>query len=122
MTKRYCTDNCDHGCGCNCVSCNSGGNASGGGALDSLSKGQLLKKIQELGFAKVEACLYLDAYPENARAIEFYKSICRELDYATELYERKYGPLTIGGATHTSADSWSWTRGPWPWQYEWEGN
>ena len=115
MMKRYCTDNCG------CVSCNSSGNSQSG-AMDSLSQKQLLKKIQELDFSKVEAGLYLNAYPGNSRALEFYKNVCRELDAATELYEKKYGPLTAGGTVYTSDESWSWVCGPWPWQYEWEGN
>ena len=89
------------------ASCNSSGNGgNNGNALDC---------------AKVETGLYLDAYPDNRAALKYYREVCEHLDALTKSYEMTYGPLTTGGAAHTSTDTWSWTKGPLPWQYEmWE--
>ena len=102
--------------GCDCAN---GGNGTNGGA--SLTRLQLLRKIQELAFAKVETGLYLNAYPDNRAALKYHREVCEHLEALTKSYEMTYGPLTAGGAAHTSTDNWSWTEGPWPWQYEmWE--
>lgn len=103
------------------ASCNSSGNGGNNGNGNSLTRLQLLGKIQELDFAKVETGLYLDAYPDNKAALKYYREVCEHLDALTKSYEMTYGPLTTGGAAHTSTDTWSWTKGPLPWQYEmWE--
>lgn len=75
-----------------------------------------MQKLRMLDFAIQEAALYLDAYPENSAALEYYTSM-RELreDVLSE-YESKYGPITIFGNTNTNA--WQWTDAPWPWEAE----
>ena len=103
------------------ASCNSSGNGGNNGNGNSLTRLQLLGKIQELDFAKVETGLYLDAYPDNRAALKYYREVCEHLDALTKSYEMTYGPVTMGDAAHTSTDTWSWTKGPLPWQYEmWE--
>lgn len=78
----------------------------------------LLRKIQELAFAKVEAELYLDAHPECASALDYYKNLIREYNNLTAQYENMYGPIR---AENVSADSWSWVGMPWPWQLDGNG-
>lgn len=107
MKYSDCSDN-------GCVSCGSSANTD----LNSLSKSQLLEKVRELDFAKVEAGLYLDAYPKSASALKFYREICERLAAVTALYEAKFGPLSTLGAAASSEARWSWVEGPWPWEYE----
>ena len=77
------------------------------------SEENLLKTIQALSFAKVETELYLDVYPDNREALEYYKEILGELDEAMTEYQNKYGPLFAEGVT---GDSWTWVKTKWPWQ------
>ncbi len=75
----------------------------------------LLRKIQALSFAKVEAELYLDIHPDSKQALDYYKKILGELDeYMTE-YQNKYGPLFAEGVV---GDRWTWVEGAWPWHLE----
>ena len=78
----------------------------------------LLRKIQELAFAKVETELYLDSHPECAPALDYYKNLIREYNNLTAQYENTYGPIRAENAT---ADRWSWVNMPWPWQLDGNG-
>ena len=86
-----------------------------GGRDYNTNSGELLKKIQELCFAKTETGLYLNAYPECVAALEYYKLVCEELEKLVVEYENTQGPLTMGGV---NAEEWTWTKGIWPWQLE----
>ena len=55
-------------------------------AVDRMS---LLRKIQELSFAKTETELYLDAHPDAAAALEYYLGLIKQLRGVTEEYEAK---------------------------------
>ena len=79
----------------------------------------LLKKIQSLSFAKTESELYLDVYPDNREALEYYKKILPELDAAMVEYQSKYAPLFAESVT---GDSWTWVKEKWPWQIETENS
>ncbi len=83
----------------------------------AMDKAEMMKRIQALAFAKVETELYLDAHPDAAPAIMYYKEVVKKLLLETEKYEAKYGPITAMG---NGSDSWDWVKGPWPWQYEGE--
>ena len=82
-----------------------------------MNKENLMRKIQALSFAKTETELYLDCYPNNPMALEYYKKVVRELDNYVVEYENKYGPLTAGGSM---GNTWSWIKGPWPWDRDFE--
>ena len=73
----------------------------------------LMKKLQELAFAKVECELYLDAYPECATALEYYRGVISEYSKLAELYENTVGPIR---QENVAADKWTWVDTPWPWQ------
>ncbi len=73
----------------------------------------LMKKIQTLSFAKVEAELYLDTHPDNKEALEYYRGILSELDDAMTKYQNEVAPIFAEGVV---GDSWTWVRGKWPWQ------
>ena len=85
--------------------------------MDKMTREALMRKIQELSFAKVEAELYLDCYPESREAMNFYKKNLAELDLAMEEYQNKYGPIVASGVV---GDKWSWVDNPWPWQLDME--
>ena len=82
-----------------------------------MSKEALMRKIQALSFAKTEAELYLDCYPDNTAALDYYKKLMAELESATLEYEDKYGPIKAGGG---SLSGWDWIKGPWPWYPDFE--
>ena len=76
---------------------------------------KLLRKIQAVCFAKTEAGLYLDAYPNCTVALEYYHKLAAEYKMLVEQYENEYGALVQDGAP---TDKWTWVDGIWPWQIE----
>ena len=76
---------------------------------------ELMKKIQELAFAKTETELYLDMHPRCSMALSHYRKIVDMLDEKMTEYQNKYGPLFAEGVT---GDSWTWVKTKWPWQLE----
>ena len=77
------------------------------------SREALLRKIQELSFAKDEAQLFLDTHPECKMALDFFKKMTEELDVVMTEYQNNFGPLTSDAVM---GDKWTWCDGPWPWQ------
>ena len=75
-----------------------------------------LQQIRALDFAIQETVLYLDAYPENRQALEYYHKLIEERRDAMAVYQKSCGPLSMYG--NTSHDSWDWVCGPWPWEPE----
>ncbi len=75
----------------------------------------LLKKIQALSFAKVEAELYLDVHPDSKAALDYYREILSELSNAVTKYQNENSPLFADGVV---SDDWTWVKGKWPWQRE----
>ena len=88
--------------GCNTCSCQRTKNA--------------LLMIQELDFAIYETILYLDAYPCDRDALEYYHSLVTKRNTLAAEYESKVGPITA--FSNLSRTSWDWVKGPWPWEYE----
>ena len=80
------------------------------------NRAALMNKLRMLDFAIQESALYLDAYPENASALEYYDSMRKLREDVMAEYENKYGPITIFGNMNTK--SWQWTDEPWPWEAE----
>lgn len=74
---------------------------------------ELLRKIQELSFARHEAQLFLDTHPECKMALDYFHKMTEELDRVMTEYQNKYGPLV---ADAVMGDKWTWCDGPWPWQ------
>ncbi len=73
----------------------------------------LLKRIQELSFAKTETELYLDGHPDCVAALEYYKDVVKKLRALMDEYESTVGTLR---AENEMSDGWSWVDKPWPWQ------
>ena len=74
----------------------------------------LLKRIQELSFAKVETELYLDTHPDCQNALEFYNDILEELNDAMIKYQGSVRALFSEGA---AGKRWSWVDESWPWHH-----
>ena len=73
-----------------------------------------LQQIRALDFAIQETVLYLDAYPENRQALEYYHSLLEQREECMAIYQKSCGPLSMYG--NTSHTSWDWVAGPWPWE------
>ena len=77
-------------------------------------RNRLMRQIQIHSFAVYEAILYLDAYPNNRRALEYYYKHRAKLEELQAQYEKKVGPLTPFG---NDGCEWKWTEDAWPWEY-----
>lgn len=85
--------------------------------LDKCSREELLLMLQQYQFTAVELNLYLDNYPENKRALEYFNEISCKLMELKETYEERFGPLFNFGYSK-SKFPWKWTTQPWPWERE----
>lgn len=83
--------------------------------MDKMSRKELIRKMQEVGFAAVELNLYLDNNPCDERALRDYNTISCEYMNLKKMYEHMYGPISNFGHINT-AYPWTWTEEPWPWQ------
>lgn len=84
-----------------------------------MSRDELMRKIQELDFARVETELFLDTHPECRAALDFYRKVTGELEMLMTQYNNDHGPIV---AKESVGDTWSWINGPWPWQMTENGN
>lgn len=76
----------------------------------------VLQKLQEIDFALYETVLYLDAYPDDRDALEYYLSLLPMRAKLAAEYESRYAPITAFSSRGNA--SWDWVKAPWPWQYE----
>ena len=83
--------------------------------MNKVDKNTLLKKLQTLDFAIIEAALFLDSHPTNAKALEYYNKMLEEHSAVKKQYIDAYGPLTI---KENTGNNWQWVKGPWPWEME----
>lgn len=77
------------------------------------SQKELLNKIRGYAFSVNDLALYLDTHPCDQKALRAHKEYAEKLAEAKEMYQQKYGPLTI---YYPMNNSWSWIDGPWPWE------
>lgn len=82
-----------------------------------MNKEKLMRKIQELAFAKTETELYLDCHPDNRAALEYHRGTVDELEKLVHEYEDRFGPIS---AASSSGEAWSWVLGAWPWHADFE--
>lgn len=78
---------------------------------------EMLKRIQEIGFACVDLNLYLDTHPTDQKALMDYNTYSYQLMMLRNQYESMYGPLMHFGYAQ-SQYPWKWIEGPWPWEIE----
>ena len=71
-------------------------------------------KLQELYFIINDLNLYLDLYPEDNKAFNYYKSIIKEYNKSKEEYVKKYGPIDLLDET----EDYEWTVSTFPWEDE----
>ena len=77
---------------------------------------QALLKIQMIDFAMIDVGLYLDVYPDNKKALEYFSQLEELRESAVREYEARYGPLTICGLEDKNYNTY--INGPWPWERE----
>lgn len=82
----------------------------------SSHKKNLLDSLRAVDFALYDTILYLDAYPESKKALEYYHRLIEERSVLVSEYEKKFGPLTP--YDNASKSEWQWTAEPWPWKPE----
>jgi spore coat protein JB len=75
---------------------------------------QLYARLQRLDFAIVELALYLDSYPDNVAALDYYHKLIAERETVAKAYAQGCGPMTI--MDNKSPAKWEWGQTPWPWQ------
>ena len=80
----------------------------------NIRKKDLLKEIRMTDFALIETALYLDAYPKQQEALDYFRTLAKRLDTLIGAYRKQSGPLTIYDAAANG--SWEWTAAPWPWE------
>lgn len=76
--------------------------------------GKDLKMLRAIDFAIQETVLYLDAYPENQQALDYYHELLEQRKQLLSSHEKNCGPMTMYG--NVSRNSWDWVEGPWPWE------
>ncbi|KGN03119.1 polypeptide composition of the spore coat protein CotJB [Clostridium novyi A str. 4570] len=84
-------------------------------SYNTLSREDLMRKIQELEFATVDLNLFLDTHPDNADALKAFNEISRNANKLKKIYEVNFGPLTNFGYDQSSSP-WAWVDEPWPWE------
>lgn len=78
---------------------------------------QMLKWINMISFAVVDASLYLDTHPADPSALSYFQEYSRLRKQALEDFAALYGPLTLDTA-EKSQRRWEWVNHPWPWEGE----
>lgn len=77
----------------------------------------LSARLQMVDFAIVETVLYLDAYPTNKKALEFYARLVAERAALADALHTQCGKPTTAW-DNKNPNAWDWIKGPWPWQTE----
>lgn len=76
----------------------------------------LILQIDENRFAMIELGLYLDLYPNDINALNIFNSYLKRKNDLINLYESKYGPLSLDSMFQTN--NWLWDNSPWPWEVQ----
>ena len=73
-----------------------------------------MNQLQTMAFTIQELALYLDTHPNDAQALELYRSFQRMYHDAQMHYAKECGPMN-----HKTPRSgpYCWLKGPWPWEY-----
>lgn len=95
----------------NVLSANSRTTARNNGGCCNLNK-----RLQQIEFALADVILYLDAYPNCDKALEYYHRLLAERDELLDAINTQCGPMT--NFSNVSTQNWQWIDGPWPWQSE----
>lgn len=74
----------------------------------------VLKQLMAYDFVLLELNLFLDTHPNNQKALNKFHHIRKKARELREIYENKFGPLTVSAVK--SEDEWTWINSPWPWE------
>ncbi|MBR5881462.1 MAG: spore coat protein CotJB [Clostridia bacterium] len=74
----------------------------------------LMARLGRLDFAIVELATYLDSYPDNPDALDYYRKLVAEREQVAAEYVAACGPITIYDNKNPAL--WEWGQRPWPWQ------
>ena len=77
---------------------------------------EMMKKIQEIGFAVVDLNLFLDTHPDCAQALELYTMLASTLKSLKTDYVSKYGPLCATDSRNSAPFEWVKDTNKWPWE------
>ncbi len=76
----------------------------------------MLLQIMEYSFAMIEIQLYLDINPNDKSALKLFNTYLNKKKDLTNMFEEKYGPLTID--SEVQRNNWLWDNSPWPWEVQ----
>ena len=76
----------------------------------------MLMQIMEYTFAMIDLQLYLDMYPNDKDALKLFNTYLNNTKELTNMFEEKYGPLTI--YSEVQRNNWLWDNSPWPWEVQ----
>ena len=110
-------------CGCKTApdnKCAGNQEMQNGNDWDSLGRTELLRRIDEIGFAAYDLQLFLDTHRDCGEALELYKSLAFTYRAAVKAYEAKYGPLSAMNSSDKTPFEWVSDNLKWPWQKEGE--
>ncbi len=79
-------------------------------------KEELLIQIDEQRFALIDLGLYLDIYPNDKNILNKYNYHLNKQQELINIYENKYGPLTLTSKVQTN--NWLWNNSPWSWEVQ----
>ena len=77
---------------------------------------KLRHRLQKIDFAIIDTVLYLDAYPNCTKALNYYHKLIEERKSVVETLSCKCN-MPVTSFDNSSADNWSWTGAPWPWEF-----
>lgn len=76
----------------------------------------MLMQIQEYSFAATDLELYLDTNPNDNNALNLFNKYLNKKIELINMFEEKYGPLTLNSNVQTN--NWLWKNSPWPWEVQ----
>lgn len=82
----------------------------------SSEREDMLLQIMEYSFAMIDLGLYLDIYPNDKDALKLFNTYLNNKKELINMFEEKYGPLTIDSGS--KKNSWTWDNSPWPWEVQ----
>lgn len=82
----------------------------------SSEREDMILQIMEYTFAIIDLQLYLDMYPNDRDALKLFNTYLNNKKDLTNIFEEKYGPLTID--SEAQRNNWLWDNSPWPWEVQ----
>ena len=76
----------------------------------------ILIQIEEFTFAITDLGLYLDTNPNDSYALKLFNKYLNKKAELINMFEEKYGPLTLN--SNVQINNWLWKNSPWPWEVQ----